>query len=223
MKRAILAVGLTLALYPACHPRKPKQQHDSVADFTAPAAPGKEEKWVEPEPESPKPAPKPAPPPEPTSPAPEEALGFKFGKNKSDASRRCSKLGTWSKRGQSYTCSKAIEGASIPGKPLVSFCDDQLCAVGVAIKVEGEYDAWSARFEELKQALVALHGPPTVDTLTVPDTCKKEGFVKCLEDGTASAEATWKWKDGHRVTLTMSKKKSAEGPPAIRFVSVVNG
>ena len=225
MQRAVLAIGSILVLQAACHPKPPKQK-SGADDFTAPAPAGKEEKWTEPEEdEAPKPKPKPPPPLEPTSPPPAAGLGFEFGLAKDDAVRKCSKRGTWSKRGGSYTCSRPLEGASFPGKPVLSFCDqDKLCAVGVAIVVEGsDYAAWGARFEEMKQALVALHGPPTVETQNVADTCKNEGFVKCLDGGTASAEVTWKWKTGHRVTLSMKKKKGDDGPSAIRFVSIVNG
>lgn len=224
MHRAICAPLLLLMALSACH-RKPPKQQSAVEEFTAPAPPGQEEKWVEPEPkEEPKPEP-PPPPPEPTSPPPEEGLGYKFGQSKTAVMQKCTQRGTWKKQGSSYTCSRPVKGVAFEGKPLLNFCDgDQLCAVGVAIVVEGgDFAAWNARFEELKQALVALHGPPTVEAVNVGDACKNETFLKCLDEGTASAELTWKWKQGHRVSLTMAKKKGDGGPSAIRFVSVVNG
>ncbi|MBK9001673.1 MAG: hypothetical protein IPM35_38620 [Myxococcales bacterium] len=224
MRRAILSTFIVLTVFPACYRKAKQQEQSAVEEFTAPAPPGQEEKWVAPEPkEEPKPEP-PPPPPEPTSPPPEEGLGYNFGQDKNATMLKCTKRGTWGKRGGAYTCSRPVDGAAIPGKPVLSFCDEKLCAVGVAVVVETpDHAAWSARFEEMKAALVAKHGAPTVDAITVPDTCKNETFVKCLDDGSANAEATWNWKDGHRVTLTMSKKKSDDGPSAIRFVSIVNG
>ncbi|MBK8999985.1 MAG: hypothetical protein IPM35_30070 [Myxococcales bacterium] len=110
------------------------------------------------------------------------------------------------------------------GKPVLSFCDEKLCAVGVAVVVEGaDFAAWNAKLEELKAALVALHGAPTVESSNLANTCKNDTLVTCLNDGSATAEVTWKWKQGHRVSLTMSRKTSREGPSAIRFVSIVNG
>jgi len=223
MRSVIVVMSLLVAATPACR-RRPPQQQNAAAAFTAPAPPGEEEKWTEPEPKD-EPPPPPPPPPEPTSPPPEDALGFTFGQTKTEAMRRCSRRGNWSKRDGNYHCSRPLEGVSVSGKPVLSFCNgDELCAVGTVLVVEtSDWAAWSARFEELKQALVALHGAPTVDTLNVGDECKNESFLKCLDEGTASAEATWKWKAGHRVSLTMSKKKSGEGPSAIRLVSVVGG
>jgi hypothetical protein len=225
MRSVIVVMSLLIAMSPACR-RRPPQQQNAAAAFTAPAQPGEEEKWTEPEPEDePPPPPPPPPPPEPTSPPPEEALGFTFGQSRNQSMRKCSRQGAWGKRDGNYYCSRALDGASVPGKPVLSFCeDDKLCAVGVVVVVDtSDWAAWNARFEELKQALVALHGAPTVDAVNVGEDCKNEGFVKCLDEGTASAEATWKWKQGHRVSLTMSKKKSGEGPSAIRLVSIVGG
>jgi hypothetical protein len=220
-------VLLVALLVPAasCHRKNQQKELSGVEALHTPAEPGQEEKWTEPEPEEmPKPPPAPPPPPEPTSPPPTEALGFELGQGKEAAMRRCSKLGTWGKRGASYTCSRALKGASIEAKPLLSFCGEKLCAAGAAITIEApDFESWNARFTELKAALVALHGAPTVDVVTVPDSCKNDTFVKCLDDGTANLEATWTWKAGHRVSLTMSKKKTDDGPSAIRFVSVVGG
>ncbi|MCK6532202.1 MAG: hypothetical protein L6Q84_04445 [Polyangiaceae bacterium] len=223
MRGLFLILPILLVPLSACH-KKPAKHQSSIDDFVAPAPPGKEEKWVEPEPEdTPKPAPPPAPP-EPTSPPPKEGLGFTFGQPVKDSKKLCSKNGTWSKKAERYTCSRAVEGASIPGKPMLSFCGDALCAVGVAVTVEGsEYTAWNARFEELKKALVTLHGPPTVDTQKIPDECKNETFTTCLDSSMAEFEATWVWKTGHKVSLTMRKKKADDGPSAIRFVSISGG
>ena len=41
-----------------------------------------------------------------------------------------------------------------------------------------------------------------------------------MDDGKASMEASWEWKEGHKVTLKMSKKQSGDGPSAIRYVAV---
>lgn len=223
MRKVILAFFVLLAAQAACARRPPKQQ-SAVEEFTAPAAPGKEEKWVEPEPaEEKKPEP-PPPPPEPTSPPPEDGLGYKFGATKNESMRKCSKKGTWSKKGGNYGCSRGLESANIEGKPVLSFCDEKLCAVGTAIVVEGtDFAAWNARFEELKAELVKAHGPPTIESLNIGDECKSDKFVSCLDEGKASAEVTWKWKTGHRVSLTMAKKASGEGPSAIRFVSLTSG
>lgn len=189
--------------------------------FSAPAPPGEEEKWEEPKAEA-QPKAEPPPPPVPTSPPPVEELGFAFGKTKTQTMGACTKRGTWSKRDGNYHCSKAPEGAQFPGKPVLSFCGDALCAIGLVVVVDGnDYASWNARFMEMKQALVDKHGPPTVDTQNVGAECQNEEFVKCLDEGKASAEATWSWKEGHRLSLTMSKKKSGEGPSAIRFVSIV--
>jgi len=225
MRRVIVALLLAAFVFPACR-RKPAKAPSAAEAFTAPPPPGEEEKWTEPEPEKEAPPPEPPPPPEPTSPPPEHALGFTFGETKTQTMRHCTKRGTWGKKQGNYYCSRAVDGAEFPGKPILSFCGDDptLCAVGVAIEVDtSDWAAWSARFEEMKQALVTAHGAPTVDTQTVDEACKGDEFVKCLDDGTASLEATWKWKQGHRVSLTMSKKKSGDGPSAIRFVSIVGG
>ena len=125
MRGLFLILPILLVPLSACH-KKPAKNQSSIDDFVAPAPPGKEEKWVEPEPEdTPKPAPPPAPP-EPTSPPPKEGLGFTFGQPVKDSKKLCSKNGTWSKKAERYTCSRAVEGASIPGKPMLSFCGDAL-------------------------------------------------------------------------------------------------
>jgi hypothetical protein len=221
MHKSIVALSLILAGLPACR-RRPAKQPDAVAEFTQPAPAGQEEKWTEPEPQkAPEPPP---PPPEPTSPPPEQGLGFTFGLARDQTVRECSHRGSWSKKAGVYYCSRTPDESLFKGKPALSFCDDKLCAVGVAIEVETrDWEAWNARYQEMKKALIELHGPPTVENENVPEECKKDDVVKCLDDGSASAEATWNWKQGHRVSLTMSKKKSGEGPSAIRFVSIANG
>ena len=221
MRKTFLVLSLALVAPIGCRPPAKPQPADNSA-FNSPAPAGQEEKWTVPEPkEEPKPA-EPPPPPEPTSPPPEAALGYTFGLNKQKTISACSQRGDWSKKGESYGCSKPLKEALFPGKPVLSFCDDKLCAVGVAVVVETPtYEAWNTRFEEMKKALVDLHGAPTVETTTVTDACKNDTFVKCMDDGTANTELTWKWKQGHRVSLTMGKKKSGEGPSAIRFVSIV--
>ncbi len=228
MPKSLLVLAPTLAVAvmvaPACRPPA-RAPTSSVAEFTAPAAPGKEEKWAEPEPkkeeEKPKPA-EPPPSPDPTSPPPDGGLGYTFGESKNKAVGICSQRGAWSKKGNTYVCSKPTEGAIFTGKPVLSFCDEKLCAVGVAVVVEtGDYEAWKKRWDEMKKILVDLHGPPGVDVTNIDEKCQNEGFSKCLDDGTASAEATWHWKEGHRVSLTMGKKKSGEGPSAIRFAAIV--
>ena len=223
MRGVYLLLPLLLVPSAACH-RKPAKNQSGLDEFTTPAPPGQEEKWVEPEPEdTPKPTP-PPPPPEPTSAPPTDGLGFTLGHSKNDTMRKCSKGSTWGKRGESYTCSRGVDGAAIDGKPVLSFCGDSLCAVGVAVTVEGsEFAAWNARFDELKKALVALHGPATVDTQKIPDECKNETFTTCLDSGMAEFEATWVWKQGHKVSLTMKKKKTDDGPSAIRFVTISGG
>ncbi|MBK7585707.1 MAG: hypothetical protein IPI67_36660 [Myxococcales bacterium] len=84
------------------------------------------------------------------------------------------------------------------------------------------WKSWNDRFVEMKQTLVKQHGPPTVEKQTVSAECQSERFVQCMDDGSASVEATWQWNEGHRVSLTMSRKKSGDGPSAIRYTSVVN-
>ena len=132
MRGVYLLLPLLLVPSAACH-RKPAKNQSGLDEFTTPAPPGQEEKWVEPEPEdTPKPTP-PPPPPEPTSAPPTDGLGFTLGHSKNDTMRKCSKRGTWGKRGESYTCSRGVDGAAIDGKPVLSFCGDSLCAVGVAV------------------------------------------------------------------------------------------
>jgi hypothetical protein len=219
MRPVVLLLSLSLLALSACH----RQQHkdESFAEtFAEPAPPGQEEKWVEPEPTEAPPAPKPPPPPVPTSPPPTANLGFTFGATKADTMRACTRQGAWGHKGESYTCSRVPDG-SVAGKPLLAFCNDALCAVGVAeIPKESDWNTWSARYAELKQALVDKHGPATSESDTVPEDCQNEQFVECLKEGKASAEAVWIWKEGHRVSIRMSAKQSAEGPPAIRLVSM---
>jgi hypothetical protein len=221
-KLCVTCLGLVV-LVSACRPPRAGQS-SQVQDFDAPAPPGQEEKWTESEPEAeakPEKPPEPPPPAAPTSPPPDSGLGFNFGMTKTKAVGVCSQRGTWSKHEGVYNCSKTPEGSFFEGKPVLIFCGDKLCAVGLATVVDAkDYPTWKARYDDMKQVLVGLHGPPTVETTNVDAKCQTDQFVQCMDDGTATVEATWNWKEGHRVSLTMGKKKSGEGPSAIRFTSM---
>ncbi|MCA9592426.1 MAG: hypothetical protein KC776_03920 [Myxococcales bacterium] len=220
MRLALLLSSVVVLSLTACH-RQEKKGSSFADTFADPAPPGQEEKWEAPEPEEAAPAPEPPPPPTPTSPPPTTALGFTFGATKADTMRACTKKGTWSRSGESYSCSRAPDG-SLSGKPLLAFCGDALCAIGIAVTPkENDWNTWNTQYTALKQSLVEKHGAPTTATDDVAAECQNEEFVTCLKDGKANAEAIWLWKEGHRVSIRMSQKQSSDGPPAIRFVSMV--
>ncbi len=168
------------------------------------------------------PAPKPAPPPppaKPTSAPPSAEAGFAFGLSRRDAMNLCSTRGVWRRVGENYSCTKPLEDAGLPGGPVLSFCNDAMCAIGIAYTPEGtDYGVWSEAFSKMREVLVARHGEPTEVEEQVPDECKTERIVECLEAGRASQQLLWRW-DDHVVRLTLSKKRAGEGPAAIRFVS----
>ncbi len=132
----------------------------------------------------------------------------------------CTVKGTWRRVKPNFACTKPVEDTGFGGSPVLSFCDDKLCAIGIAITPEAtDFETWNQSFVKVRDVLVARHGEPTTSTETVPDECKNEKFVVCLESGTAEKELTWVW-DAHLVSLRMSKKKTSDGPPAIRLVSM---
>lgn len=222
MRKTIVALTLLMVALPACRRNQHKQQN--YADtFAAPPPPGAEEKWVVKEPEEPPPPAEPPAPPVPTSPPPTVDLGFAFGEPKETTQRACTKNGAWSKKAGVYSCSKSQDAEGFAGKPVFNFCDDKLCAVGLVVVVEEpDWHAWKQRFDEMKQVLVTRHGPPTTESQNVTPDCENESFIHCMSEGSAKVEAIWKWKEGHRVSLVMSKKQSGTGPAAIRYASVVN-
>lgn len=217
MRWLVCLLLLAVAL-PGCR-RQNKNAEAAPTDFT----PQEEEAlWEEPKKEEEKPAEPEAPPapPKPTSPPPEGIAGFKFGQSKKDAQSACTMKGTWKRAKTNYTCSKAAEDPGLAGAPIVSFCDDKVCAIGIAYTPDvPDFAAWEAAYIKMKDLLVQKHGEPTTNTDTVTDDCKNDKFVVCMESGTAEKEVSWQW-DNHVVTLRMSKKKQGDGPPAIRFVSM---
>lgn len=208
----LVVVGL-----PGCRPKqKPAEgpQQFSAAE--------EEALWEEPKKkEEPPPPEEPKGPPKPTSPAPDGIGGFKFGQVRKEAQAMCTAAkGKWKKTKQTYTCSKSPEEAGIEGSPVLSFCEDKLCAIGIAFTPDvPEFPAWEAIFVKVKDGLVAKHGEPTIANDTVTEECKNEKFVVCMEVNGVEKEATWQW-DNHTVSLRMSKKKVGDGPPAIRLTSV---
>lgn len=203
--------------FPGC--RKAAKPAEGPQQFSA-----KEEEalWDEPKKkEEPPPPAEPTGPVKPTSPPPDGVGGFKFGQPRKEAQAMCTAAkGKWKKTKQTYTCSKSPEDAGMDGGPVLSFCEEKLCAIGIAFTpdVPG-FPAWDEIFTKVKTQLVAKHGEPTVSTDTVTEECKDDKFVVCMEANGVEKEATWQW-DNHTVSLRMSKKKVGDGPPAIRFTSV---
>ncbi len=193
-----------------------------MAQTPMPTATAEKEPEPEPEEEEKKPPPPPPAPKGPTSPAPDNALGFAFGEPHKEVMAACTGSGkTWHKHAPTYSCSSALEGAAFDGEAVLNFCKFRLCGVGMVVVVEGkDYAAWSARYAKMRDTLVEKFGPPTEEQTNVPKDCQNDGFVACMDDGRASVEATWEWKEGHKVSLKMSKKQSGEGPSAIRYVAV---
>ncbi len=216
--RLVLSLLVLIALLPACRRRQPPHQ---AGLEPAPVVTTEPEK-AEPEPEEPKQEPAaPAPAPAaPTSPPPASEAGFSFGMAKRDAMNRCSVKGVWRRDGQNYACTLAPEDPGFEGSPVVSFCNDVVCAVGIAVTPSAtDFATWDQTFGKMQAALVARHGEPTSKNDQIPDDCKNDSFVACLDDGRALRELSWQW-DTHVVTLRMSKRKSGDGPSAIRFVSM---
>jgi hypothetical protein len=219
MRWLVCVLLMLLALPLGCR-RQNKDATAPAPDFT----PQEEEAlWEEPKKEEEeKPAEPEAPPapPKPTSPPPDGIAGFKFGQLKKDAQSACTLKGTWKRTKPNYTCSKPAEDPGLAGSPVISFCDDKVCAIGIAYTPDvPDFAAWDTAYTKMKDLLVQKHGEPTTNTDTVTDDCKNEKFVVCMESGTAEKEVSWQW-DNHVVTLRMSKKKTGDGPPAIRFVSM---
>jgi hypothetical protein len=212
MRIVPVLVCLLVAL-PAC--RRPKP--------TTTGMPAPTPTHSEPEPEDDEPAPAPpAPPPppaKPTSPAPTAEAGFAFGLSHRDSMNLCSTKATWRREGTNYACTAAVESPGFDGTPVLSFCDDRLCAIGIALTPSApDWQAWDQTFTKMRDALIAKHGAPVTVADQIPDDCKNEKFQQCLEQGKAERELSWTW-DTHVTSLRMSRKKSGEGPAAIRFVS----
>ena len=221
MRLLTLAISLPLLLVltlPACRRRLPPN-HAGTAAMPAPtSAPEPEPDETEPEEE--KKPPPPPPPPKPASPPPSGEAGFAFGLSRKDAMNVCTTKAVWRREGQNYACTDAVEDPGFGGSPVLSFCDDRLCAIGVAIAPEAtDWITWDQAFTKMRSVLVTRHGEPTTTNEQIPDDCKNAQFVSCLDSGRAQKELTWKW-DGHVVILRMSKKRSSDGPSAIRFVSM---
>jgi len=214
--RFLVCLLVMAAALPGC--RRQTNNVNAPPSFT----PEEEEAlWQEPKKPEPPPEPtEPPAPPKPTSPPPEGAAGFKFGQSKKDAMATCTLKGTWKRAKPNYSCSKPAEDAGLEGPPVLSFCDDKVCAIGIAYTPDvPEFPAWDVAYTKMKDLLVSKHGEPTTAVDTVTDDCKNEKFVVCMEAGSAEKEVTWLW-DNHFVSLRMSKKKTGDGPPAIRFVSI---
>lgn len=168
-----------------------------------------------------KPPPAPPKPSAPTVPPPTKMAGFNFGQSRADAWQACSKKGTWKRYGEHWLCTKPLVDPGFQGSPVLSFCDDKVCAIGFAIVPDSaDYKTWSATFEKIRQILIGRYGAATKSEEQIPDDCKGENFVDCLDAGKARAESLWQWTAGHKVVLRMSQKSSGEGPPAIRLVSL---
>jgi hypothetical protein len=190
MRIVPLLVCLLVAL-PACRRQKPMT--------TGMPAPTPTRSAPEPEEDEPEPAP-PAPPPAP-------------------AMNLCSTKATWRREGTNYACTAVIESPGFDGTPVLSFCNDSLCAIGIAVTPSApDWQTWDQSFTKMRDALIAKHGQPVTVADQIPDDCKNEKFQQCLEQGKAERELSWTW-DTHVTSLRMSRKKSGEGPAAIRFVS----
>jgi hypothetical protein len=215
MRLAIAIASLLLAALPAC--RRPPPMATG-APMPAPKSSEPEESEEDEEPE-PAPPPPPSPPAKLTSPPPTSEAGFPFGISRKDAFSLCTQSATWRRDGTNYACSKVVESPGFEGAPVLSFCNDKLCALGIAVAPEAaDYASWDQAFTQMRAALVAKHGEPTATTDNIPDDCKNDQFMQCLTSGKAERELTWTW-DSHVVSLRMSKKKSGDGAPAIRFIS----
>ena len=165
--------------------------------------------------------PAPPPPPKPTSPPPTAEGGFEFGLPRKKAFAACTTKHVWKRHGEHWSCTKPLEDMGFGTSPVLNFCDDVLCGVGMVVTVaESDWESWNKAFSAIRSRLVERHGQPTTSEEQIPPECRNEQFVECLKAGKASAEATWKWDEGHVVSIRMSKKKSGEGPAAIRFVSI---
>ncbi|MBX3130707.1 MAG: hypothetical protein KF718_28575 [Polyangiaceae bacterium] len=207
-------VGLTLLV--SCRPPPPPAPLPHKPLFDEP----------EPEPEA-EPAPSkpetPPPPPTPTSPPPDAEAGFAFGLPRREAMNLCTKKFVWRRHGEHHACTKPVQDPGLPGSPVLSFCGDTLCAVGVAhTPTSRAWTAWSEPFEAMRARLIERHGEPTSVTDELAEDCKSERLVECLESKTTKRELIWKW-DSHVIRLTMGLKTSGEGPAAIRFVSMRTG
>jgi hypothetical protein len=214
MRSWILLGGLVLVALPAC--RRPPP----MATSTPPPPAKTSEPEAEEEQQTEEPAPAPPPPPtKPTSPAPAGEAGFQFGLSRKESFSLCTSKATWRRDGQNYACSAVVESPGFDGAPVLSFCSDKLCAIGIAVTPAApDYQTWDQTFIKMRDALVAKHGEPTTLSDKIPDDCRNEKFQECLTSGKAERELTWTW-DAHVVSLRMSKKKSGDGSPAIRFIS----
>jgi hypothetical protein len=214
--RLLVFCALMVAALPACRPRK----QSSAPAWTPPRATAEPEEEEE-EAEA-RPPPSPAPPVEtvPTSQPPVGEAGFVFGQTRKQAMAACTTRAVWRRVGSNYACTEPIEDPGFEGSPVVSFCDDRVCAVGIALTpATSDFRSWDAAFANVRGVLVSRHGEPTTTDEQIPEACKNDGFVACLDGGTAKRELSWKW-DVHVVVLRMSKKQDG-GPSAIRFVSML--
>jgi hypothetical protein len=210
--RVVLVCALMLAALPGCRPR----QAPSWSPAWTPAQKAEEEEESEPEP------PPPPPPPEatkPTSPPPRAEAGFVFGQTRKQAMSSCTTRAVWRRVDGNYACTEPVESPGFEGSPVLSFCDDSLCAVGIAVTPPTtDFQSWDAAFARMRAVLVQRHGEPTRSDEQIPDECKSDKLVECLDSGAAKRELSWQW-DAHVVLLRMSRKHGG-GPSAIRFVSM---
>jgi hypothetical protein len=217
--RFALCWVLVLALVPlgGCR-RRPAKQPAQPQPAPVAVAP-KPVKPPEPPPLPPPPPPPPEPP-RPSSPPPEGEAGFSFLQARRDAIAACTKRGVWRRDGNNYVCTKPPVDPGFPGSVVLSLCDEVVCAIGMAhVPAGADYQHWDEAFTKVRDVLVSRHGEPTSASEQIPEECKNERFVECLNAGTASRELEWKW-DEHVLSLRMSKKRGAEGAAAIRLVSL---
>lgn len=159
----------------------------------------------------------PAPPKiaHPAAAPPPGAAGFSFRSTLADAEATCGRAGhTWTPaEGGGVACSAAPDPVGFDAIVDLRFCDHGLCEVGLIHRPQGlDSDGWVNRFTALKRKLEERYGDQHETKKDVSAGCAAD-ILPCLNGGRAAIWVTWRWADGHTITLGMGK---LQGSAAIR-------
>lgn len=168
-----------------------------------------------------------APEPEakrPAAPQPTGVAGFAFGMAATKASESCTAAGfeATPEPGR-LLCTGTPESVGLPAEARVGFCNERVCRVEVASKLETSGRDTLAAVGRLHEQISKKYGEPAIVEQQLPGDCRKNA-APCLLDGSASLRYRWTFPKGASIELLTERAESGvrlllryeyDAPPAL--------
>ena len=138
-------------------------------------------------------------------PAPDGALGLRWGVTRADVAARNAAVAITCRDSGEYTfCPRALVEASVAGVVTYEFCASGLCAVSIDAAATRDEAAVTGQFERLAAMVRQSLGEPSDEARSVGPGCAGH-LALCLASKQAELAARWTWRDGPQVQVSIDQ------------------